>query len=207
MVVFCFSCGTPCKSQKGLKNHVKSCPKCLHDLGIARAVSIGLSPSSSSSQPINHHSFQFETDPNLAAKRSVEVMWHDENAFEAASSIPESPSKFRKGSSAASKLRASGNSSVYIEHRCGTKNIDMLSAADDASRPLQDVLMDKLPAASPPTPALSLFEIERMQSSMKSAIVDFYSDDDDSIFSGEVEDSMVPPPLEDSDLPNEDVNV
>ena len=118
-----------------------------------------------------------------------------------------SPSKSRKGSSAASKLRATSNSSVYIEHRCGSTNIDMLSADDDASHPLQDLLMNKLPAASPPAPALSLFEIERMQSSMASAIEDFSSDDDDSIISGEGEDFLFPPPLEDSDLPNEDVNV
>ncbi len=207
MVAFCFSCGTACKSHKGLENHVKSRPKCLHDLGIARAGYLGLSPSPSSSQPINHHSFQFETDPNLAAKRSVEVMWHDENAFEAAPSLPLPPSKSRKGSSAASVQRAAGNSSVYIEHRCGTTNIDMVSADVDASRPFQDVLMDELPAASPPAPALSLYEIERIQSSMASAIEDFSSDDDDSISSGEVEDSMVPPPLEASDLHNADVNV
>jgi hypothetical protein len=91
MVAFCFSSGTPCKTQKGLENHVKSCPKCLHDLGIARAASLGLSPPLSSSQPIDL--FRFETHDNLAAKRSVEVMWHDENAFEAASSMPDSLSK------------------------------------------------------------------------------------------------------------------
>jgi hypothetical protein len=84
MVSFCFSCGTPCKAQKGLENHVKSRPKCLHDLGIARAESLGLSPSSPLAQLINHHSFRFETDPNLASKRSVEVMWQDENSLEAA---------------------------------------------------------------------------------------------------------------------------
>jgi hypothetical protein len=86
MVAFCFSSGTPCKTQKGLENHVKFLPKCLHDLGISRAASLGISPPLSSSQPINHHLFRFETDANLAAKRSVEVMLHDENAFVAASS-------------------------------------------------------------------------------------------------------------------------
>jgi hypothetical protein len=76
-------------------------PKWLHDLGIAHAASLGLSPSAPSSQLINHHSFHFETDPNLASKRSVEVMWQDENTLEAASStMPEdTPSKSRKGSS------------------------------------------------------------------------------------------------------------
>jgi hypothetical protein len=74
MVSFCFSCGTPCKTQKGLENHVKSRPKCLHDLGIARAESLGLSPSFPLAQLINRHSFRFKTNPNLASKRSVEVM-------------------------------------------------------------------------------------------------------------------------------------
>jgi hypothetical protein len=101
---FFSSCGTPCKTQKGLENHVKSCPKGLHDLGIARAESLGLSPSSPSAQLIDHHSFRFETDPNLASKRSVEVIWRqDENFLEAASFMPEdSPSKSHEASSASS---------------------------------------------------------------------------------------------------------
>jgi hypothetical protein len=101
MVSFCFSCGTPCKTQKGLDNHVKSRPKCLHELGIARAESLGLSPSFPSAQLINHDYFRFKTDPNLASKHSVEVMWQDENSLDAASSLTvESASKSRKGSSA-----------------------------------------------------------------------------------------------------------
>jgi hypothetical protein len=99
MVSFCFSWGTPCKTKKGLENHVKSGPKCFHDLGIARAESLGLSPSFPSAQLINHHSFRFETNPNLASKRSGGVMWQDENSLEAASSLPkELASKSRKGS-------------------------------------------------------------------------------------------------------------
>jgi hypothetical protein len=61
----------PVKRKIGLENHVKSRPKCLHDLGIARAESLGLSPSFPLAQLINHHSFRFKTDPNLAYKRSV----------------------------------------------------------------------------------------------------------------------------------------
>jgi hypothetical protein len=121
MVSFCFSCGTPCKTQKGLENHVKSRPKCLHDLGIARAESLGLSPSFPLAKLINHHSFCFEIDPNLASKRSVEAMWQDENSLEAASSLPEdAASKSGKGSLASSILRPADNSSVLVEHRCGT---------------------------------------------------------------------------------------
>jgi hypothetical protein len=133
MVSFCFSCGTPCKTQKGLENHVKSRPKCLHDLGIARAESLGLSPSSPLTQLINRHSFRFETNPNLASKRSVEVRWQDENSLEAASFLPEeSASKSCKGSTASSLMRSAGNSSVLVEHRCGTKKIDMVFDDNEA---------------------------------------------------------------------------
>jgi hypothetical protein len=135
---------------------VKSCPKCLHDLGIARAASLGISPPSSSFQPINHKLFRFETDANLAAKRSVKVMWHDENAFEAASSMPDSPSKFCKGSSAASFQQTAHNSSVLIEHGCGTKKIDMVFDENDASFPLQDLLINKLPLPDSTYPIFSV---------------------------------------------------
>jgi hypothetical protein len=118
-MVLCFTCGTPCKTQKGLENHVKACPNCLHELGIAGAASFGLPPSASSSQLINHHAFPFETDANLVATRPVNVMWHDENAFEAASSMPDSPSKSHKVYSAASVQQSARNLSVLIEHGCG----------------------------------------------------------------------------------------
>jgi hypothetical protein len=160
MVSFCFSCGTPCKTQKGLENHVKSRPKGLHDLGIARAESLGLSLSSPLTQLINHHSFGFETNPNLACKRSVEVMWQDESSLDAASFLPkESASKSRKGSSASSILRSTGNSSVLVEHRCGTKKIDMVFDDNEAICPSPDLLIDKLPAEEPAAPALSLLQI------------------------------------------------
>jgi hypothetical protein len=160
MVFFCFSCGTPCKTQKGLENHVKSRPKCLHDLGIARAESLGLSPSFPSTQLINHHSFGLETNPNLASKRSVEVMWQDENSLEAASSLPEElASKSRKGSLASSILRPADNSSVLVEHRRGTKKVDMVFIDNATSRPLPDLLINKLPAEEPAAPALSLLQV------------------------------------------------
>ncbi len=102
---------------------MKSRPKCLHDLGIARAASLA-SPPLSSSQSINHHLFRFETAANLAFKRSVEVMWHDENAFDAESSMPDSPFKSLKYSSTAS-IRGGPKSSIIIEHRRVTKKIEM----------------------------------------------------------------------------------
>ena len=104
MVAFCFSCGTPCRTQKELENHVKSCPNYLHDLGNARPASLGFSPPASSTQLINYHSLRFETDANLAAKRSGEVMWHDEDAIETATSMPESPSKYCKAPSTVSDI-------------------------------------------------------------------------------------------------------
>ena len=160
---------------------MKARPNYLHELGIARAASFGLPPSASSSQGITHHSFRFETDANLAAKRTVNIMWHDENAFEAASSMPDSPSKSRKGSSAASVHQTASNLSVLIEHSCGTKKIDMVFDEKDVSCPLQDLLIDKLPAEKSPGPALSLFQIQRMQSSMSSACEDISSHEESSV--------------------------
>jgi hypothetical protein len=195
------------KMQKGLENHVKSRPKCLHDLGIARAESLGLSPSSPSAQLINHHSFCFETDPNLASKHSVEVMWQDENSLEAASSLPkESASKSHKGSLASSILRSADNSSVLVEHRCGTKKIDMVFDDNATSRPLPDLLIDKLPEEEPAAPALSLLQIRRIQSILASTSEEFSSDDDSSI-SGDGLDFLDAPPLVDGDLPNNDFDV
>jgi hypothetical protein len=207
MVSFCFSCGTPCKMQKGLDNHVKSHPKCLHDLGIARAESLGLSPSSPLTQLINHHTFHFETDPNLASKRSVEVMWQDKNPLEAASFTPkDSPSKSRKGSSASSILQSAGNSSVLVEHRCGTKKIDMVFDDNEAICPLPDLLIHKLPAEEPSAPALSLFQNRRIQSILASTSEEFSSDDESSI-SGDGLDFLDAPPLVDGDRPNNDYDV
>jgi hypothetical protein len=161
---------------------VKSCPKCLHDLGIARAAFLGLSPSVPSSQLINHHPFRFETDSNLASKRSVEVMWQDKNSLEAVSFMPEdSPSKSRKGSLASSILRSAGNSSVLVEHRCGTKKIDMVFDDNEASRPLPDLLINILPAEKPSAPALSLFQIRHIQSLLASTSEEFSSDNESSI--------------------------
>jgi hypothetical protein len=151
------------KTQKGIENHVKSRPKCLRDLGIACAASLGLSPSSPLSQLINNYSFRFETNPNLASKRKVEVMWQDKNSLEAAPSMPEdSPPKSRKGSLASSFLRTAGNSSVLIEHHCGRKKIDMVFDDNEASRPLPGLLINKLPPGKPSAPALIIFQIQRI---------------------------------------------
>jgi hypothetical protein len=186
---------------------VKSCPKCLHDLGIARAESLGPSPSFPSAHLIYHHSFPFETGPNLASMRSVEVMWQDENSLEAAPSLPEEPaSKSRKGSSASSILRPANNSSVLVEHRCGTKKIGMVFDDNATSCTLPDLLIDKLPAEEPAAPALRLFQIQRIQSILASTSEVFSSDDDSSI-PGYRFNFLDAPSLVDGNLRNNDFNV
>jgi hypothetical protein len=186
---------------------VKSCPKCLLILGIAHAASFGLSPSVSSSQPIKHHLFAFKTDANLALKHPVYViMWHDENAFEAASSMPDSPSKLGKGSSAASVHQTASNPSVLVEHCCGTQKIDMVFDEKDVGCPLQDLLINKLPSTKSPAPALSLFQIQCIQSLMLSACEDISSNEESSV-SGDGLDFFGAPPLIDGDLPNNNVDV
>jgi hypothetical protein len=113
-------------------------------------------------------------------------MWHDENAFEAASSMrqtlyPNSLSKFRKGYSATSLQQTSHNFSVLIEYCCGTKKIDMIFDENDVSCPLQDLLIDKLPAEKSAAPSLSLFQIQRIQSFVLSASEELSSADQSSV--------------------------
>jgi hypothetical protein len=77
-------------------------------------------------------------------------MWQDENSLEAASFLPKEPaSKSHKGSSASSILRSAGNSSVLVEHRYGTKKIDMVFDDNATSRPLPDLLINILPTEEP----------------------------------------------------------
>jgi hypothetical protein len=67
-----------------------------------------------SSKAINHHLFRVKIDAKLAKKRLVEVMWHDENAFETESSLPDdSPSKSLKCFSNAS-IRGTGRQFFYL---------------------------------------------------------------------------------------------
>jgi hypothetical protein len=172
---------------------------------MARAESLGLSPSFPLAQLINHHSFHFETNPNLASKRSVEVMWQDKNSLEAASSLPkESASKSRKGSLASSIMRPANNSSVLVEHHYGTKKIEIVFDDNATSRPLPDLLMDKL--QEPAAPALCLFQIRRIQSILASTSEAISSDDNSSI-PGDRLDFLDAPSLLDNDLPNNDFDV
>jgi hypothetical protein len=67
-----------------------------------------------SSKAISHHLFRVKTDAKLAKKRLVEVMLHDENAFETESSLPDdSPSKSLKYSSSAT-IRGIGRQFFYL---------------------------------------------------------------------------------------------
>jgi hypothetical protein len=129
------------------------------------------------------------------------------NSLEAASFLPEElGSKSCTGSSASSILHSAGNSSVLVEHYCGTKKIDMVFDDNEAICPLPDLLIDKLPAEEPAAPALSLLQIQRIQSILASTSGEFSSDDNASI-SGDGLDFLDAPPLVDGDLPNNDFDV
>jgi hypothetical protein len=118
----------------------------------------------------------------------------------------ESASKSRKGSLASSILRPADNFSVLVEHRCGTKKIDMVFDDNTTSLPLPDLLIDKLPAEEPAAPALSLLQIRRIQSILVSTSEGFSSDDDSSI-PGDGLDFLDAPSLVDNDLPNNDFDM
>jgi hypothetical protein len=118
----------------------------------------------------------------------------------------ESASKSHKSSSAYSILRSANNSFVLVEHRCGTKKIDMVFDDNEAIRPFPDLLINKLPAAESAAPALSLLQIRRIQSILASTSEEFSSDDDSSI-PGDRLDFLDAPPLVDGDLPNNDFDV
>jgi hypothetical protein len=118
----------------------------------------------------------------------------------------ESDSKSRKCSSASSIVRSADNSSVLVDHRCGTKKIDMVFDDNEAIRPLPDLLIDKSPAEEPAAPALSLLQIRRIQSILASTSEELSSDDNSSI-PGDGLDFLDAPPLVDGDLPNNDFDV
>jgi hypothetical protein len=74
------------------------------------------------------------------------------------------------------------------------------------SRPLPDLLIDTLSAEEPTAPALSLFQIRRIQSILASTSEGFSSDDDSSI-PGDGFDFLDAPSLVDDDLPNNEFDV
>jgi hypothetical protein len=74
------------------------------------------------------------------------------------------------------------------------------------SRPLPDLLIDKLPAEEPAAPALSLLQIRCIQSILESTSEEFSSDDNSSI-SGDGLDFLDSPPLLDGDRPNNDFDM
>ena len=203
MVVFCFSCGSRCKTRKGLENHLKSRPGCLDELGISRdsnwAATLGLSSATSSSKEINHHTFGVETDPKLAAKRPVDVMWPDENVLDEESSASNSPFKSRKQSSSTASIRGRGPSSIFIQHRCGSKTIEFTIDEFAASGLLKDT--------SSSGHSFSLSQIEHLQTLLEPGNEDI-SIDDDSNYSDDgqdVSEDMLPP--FDDNPPNNDTGV
>ncbi len=131
MVLLCFSCSTPCKSAKGLENHLRSRPGCLSELGILPSSNwsktLGLSVSNTSfNQATNKHTFAVEPESLRAAKRPVQVMWGDKNDdnFPSSCFSPDSPQKAVKRCSDPF-VRGGRKATLTIEHRCGSKQIQM----------------------------------------------------------------------------------
>ena len=203
--MFCFSCGSLCKTRKGLENHLKSRPGCLVELGLSSdsnwAVTLGLASVTTSSKSLNHHTFHVETDTKTAAKRPVDVMWHDENTLDVESSSTDSPFKSLKCSTTASS-RGPRETSFIIQNRCGNKKITM-SREEHATRGLpKHSVFHKLSCPSPFRTDLSLSQIQHLCSLMDhgkpenfiddgSNQSDVAPDDDDNLF---------------ADVPPDDVN-
>jgi hypothetical protein len=108
---------SPCKMRKELDNHLESCPGCADELGISCAsnwaATLRLPSVTTSSKAINNYSFRVKTGAKLANKHLVEVMWHDEKAFNTESFMPDSPSKCLECSSAAS-IRGACRQLLYL---------------------------------------------------------------------------------------------
>jgi hypothetical protein len=72
--------------QKGLDNHLQSCPGCPDGLDISCAsnwaATLRLLSVTTSSKAINHDLFRVKTYTKLATNHLVEVMCYDENAFD-----------------------------------------------------------------------------------------------------------------------------
>jgi hypothetical protein len=114
---FCLFVVPPLQNAEGLDNHLGSYPGCLDELGISCApnwaATLKLPSVTTSSKAINHHLFCVKTKAELATNHLVEVTWHDKNAFDTESSMPDSPSKCLKCSSAAS-IRGTSQKFLYL---------------------------------------------------------------------------------------------
>jgi hypothetical protein len=173
MVLLCYSCSKKCKNERGLLQHLKSRPGCLEELGISPSSNwaelLGLPTSSSSgtaSLPINEHPFHVQTNPKLAAKRPVEYMWKEEedSAF---SSLPDAPTKRLKHRPTATDGKQS--SQITIEHRCGSKQIQMTIDETTAGTLLKNLMADKLSLDSSESKIATVLteqQMERIQSLM-----------------------------------------
>ena len=127
--------------------HLKSRPGCLEELGISPSSNwaelLGLPTSSSSnsaSLPINEHSFHVQPDLKVAAKRPVEYMWKEEESD--FPSMPDAPIKRLKHRPNATNGNQS--SKITIEHRCGSKQIQMTIDETTAGTLLKNLMADKL---------------------------------------------------------------
>jgi hypothetical protein len=117
MAPFLFLVVLPLQNAEGLDNHLGSCPGCLDELGISGAsnwaATLKLPSVTTSSKAIDHHLFCVKTNAKLATNHLVEVMWHDKNAFDTYSFMPDSLSKCLKCSSAAS-IKGTSRKVLYL---------------------------------------------------------------------------------------------
>jgi hypothetical protein len=186
--------------------HLKSRPGCLEDQGISPSSNwpalLGFKPSTGTILPINEHPLHLQIDPVLASKRSVECMWkEDETTF--LSSPPDSPTKRPKNHHTPT-ISGGQFSQLLIEHRCGSKTINMTLNDTTVHALMKNLQGDKLPlslADSPFASVLTQAQMERMQSMVDPEIADegehgTLSDEEENIWDD-------PPPLT---APNQNQN-
>jgi hypothetical protein len=186
--------------------HLKSRPGCLEDQGISPSSNwpalLGFKPSTGTILPINEHPLHLQINPVLASKRSVECMWkEDETTF--LSSPPDSPTKRPKNHHTPT-ISGGQFSQLLIEHRCGSKTINMTLNDTTVHALMKNLQGDKLPlslADSPFASVLTQAQMERMQSMVDPEIADegehgTLSDEEENIWDD-------PPPLT---APNQNQN-
>ncbi len=149
----------------GLLFHLKSRPGCLEELGISPlsnwAELLGLPTSSTSnvSLPINEHPIHVLPDLKVAAKRPVEYMWKEEES--AFPSMPDAPTKRFKPRPTATDGNKS--SKITIEHRCGSKQIQMTIDENTAGTLLKNLMADKLSLDASDSNIASVLTQEQMK--------------------------------------------
>ncbi len=189
----------------GLLFHLKSRPGCLEELGISPSLNwaelLGLPTSSTSnvSLPINEHPIHVQPDLKLAAKRPVEYMWKEEES--AFPSMPDAPTKrFKRRPTAKDGNKSS---QITIEHRCGSKQIQMTIDENTAGTLLKNLMADKLSldaSDSKMASVLTQAQMQRIQSLMdpnneEHSLQDSLMDDEQSLLDEEEVFNDAPTPV------------